>query len=145
MRSIEDLQSDLSFTTAATGEERSITFLPDPPRAGRRYTVISADDHIVEAEAPFFARRFPNMRWSILGPRRSAHWDGRALLLGPGMSREAAPAGDALEQLWRTYYASIFNPARTRPRAMRAEMPKKYWHLLPEAAIVRSGIFTTWY
>lgn len=86
--------------------------------------------------APFFARRFPNMRWSILGPRRSAHWHGRALLLGPGMSREAAPAGDALEQLWRTYYASIFNPARTRPRAMRAEMPKKYWHLLPEAAIV---------
>lgn len=86
--------------------------------------------------APFFARRFPNMRWSILGPRRSAHWDGRTLLLGPGMPREAAPAGDALEQLWRTYYASIFNPARTRPRAMRAEMPKKYWHLLPEASIV---------
>ena len=86
--------------------------------------------------APFFARRFPNMRWSILGPRRSAHWDGATLLLGPGMPREAAPAGDALEQLWRTYYASIFNPARTRPRAMRAEMPKKYWHMLPEASIV---------
>ena len=86
--------------------------------------------------APFFARRFPNMRWSILGPRRSAHWDGRTLLLGDGMPRDAAPAGDALEQLWRTYYASIFNPARTRPRAMRAEMPKKYWHMLPEASIV---------
>jgi uracil-DNA glycosylase len=86
--------------------------------------------------APFFARRFPNMRWSILGPRRSAHWDGETLLIGAGMPRDAAPAGDALEQLWRTYYASIFNPARARPRAMRAEMPKKYWHLLPEASIV---------
>jgi DNA polymerase len=86
--------------------------------------------------APFFARRFPNMRWSILGPRRSAHWDGSTLLVGAGMPREAAPAGDALEQLWRTYYASIFNPARARPRAMRAEMPKKYWHQLPEASIV---------
>jgi uracil-DNA glycosylase len=86
--------------------------------------------------APFFARRFPNMRWSILGPRRSAHWDGSTLLIGAGMPREAAPAGDALEQLWRTYYASIFNPARARPRAMRAEMPKKYWHQLPEASIV---------
>ena len=86
--------------------------------------------------APFFARRFPNMRWSILGPRRSAHWDTESLRLGPGVPREAAPSGDALEVLWHTYYASIFNPARARPRAMRAEMPKKYWHLLPEAAIV---------
>jgi probable DNA metabolism protein len=86
--------------------------------------------------APFFARRFPNMRWSILGPRRSAHWDTRSLVLGPGVPRDAAPSGDALEALWRTYYASIFNPARTRTRAMLGEMPKKYWHLLPEAAIV---------
>ena len=86
--------------------------------------------------APFFARRFPNMRWSILGPRRSAYWDGEALLIGPGMPRAAAPEGDALEHLWRAYYASIFNPARARPRAMRAEMPKKYWQHLPEASIV---------
>lgn len=86
--------------------------------------------------APFFARRFPNMRWSILGPRRSAHWDTATLHLGAGVPREQAPSGDALESLWRTYYASIFNPARARPRAMRAEMPKKYWNALPEAAIV---------
>jgi len=56
MRSIEDLQSDLSFTTAATGEERQITFLPDPPRAERRYTVVSADDHIVEPPDTFEGR-----------------------------------------------------------------------------------------
>lgn len=86
--------------------------------------------------APFFARRFPNMRWSILGPRRSAHWDGTSLRLDAGLARDAAPAGDELEVLWRTYYANIFNPARVRPGAMLAEMPRKYWHALPEASLV---------
>ena len=90
----------------------------------------------LELSAPFFARRFPNMRWSILGPRRCAHWDGERLVYGAGVPRETAPAGDALETLWRTYYASIFNPARPKPGAMRAEMPRRVWHLLPEAALV---------
>ncbi len=86
--------------------------------------------------APFFARRFPNMPWSILGPRECAHWDGERLSFSTGVPREAAPAGDALEALWRTYYASIFNPARPKPAAMRAEMPRRVWHLLPEAALL---------
>ncbi|MGO7668145.1 DUF4130 domain-containing protein, partial [Rhizobium ruizarguesonis] len=30
------------------------------------------------------------------------------------------------DDLWRTYYASIFNPARLKLKAMQAEMPKKY-------------------
>src|SRR5689334_121116 len=56
MRSIDDLASDLSFTKAATGDERQVTFLPDPPRAERRYTVISVDDHIVEPPHTFEGR-----------------------------------------------------------------------------------------
>jgi uracil-DNA glycosylase len=53
----------------------------------------------------------------------------------PGtLPRSAAPDGDALEALWRTYYASTFNPARVRTNAMRAEMPVRYWRNLPEAA-----------
>lgn len=95
------------------------------------------DHHIVEETAPFFARRFASMRWSILTPRRSAHWDGRTLVFGEGASREDAPDGDRLEDLWRTYYASIFNPARLKLSAMRAEMPKKYWRNLPEARLIR--------
>ncbi|HEY0420668.1 MAG TPA: TIGR03915 family putative DNA repair protein, partial [Acetobacteraceae bacterium] len=31
---------------------------------------------IVEANAPFFLRRFASMTWSILSPYRSAHWNG---------------------------------------------------------------------
>lgn len=91
---------------------------------------------VVERGAPFFARRFPSMRWSILTPHRCAHWDGEALRFTAGVPRSAAPTGDALEALWRTYYASIFNPARLRPGAMRAEMPKRYWRNLPEAALI---------
>ena len=56
MRSIDDLASDLSFTKAAVGDERTVTLLPDPPRAARRYTVISVDDHIVEPPHTFEGR-----------------------------------------------------------------------------------------
>ncbi len=94
------------------------------------------EHHILEAEAGFFVRRFASMRWSILTPSASAHWDGEALRMGPGARRSDAPAEDAREELWRAYYASIFNPARLKPDAMRAEMPVKYWRNLPEARLI---------
>ena len=56
MRSLDDLAGDLAFTQAPTGADRSVTFLPDPPRAERRYTVISVDDHIVEPPHTFEGR-----------------------------------------------------------------------------------------
>ncbi len=92
--------------------------------------------YIVERVAPFFARRFAGMRWAILTPYRSAHWDGQALAFGPGGTRADAPGDDAQEEMWRTYYANIFNPARLNPRMMRQEMPQKYWKLLPEAQLL---------
>jgi uracil-DNA glycosylase len=91
---------------------------------------------VVERTAPFFARRFSNMIWSILTPDACAHWDGEALSFTPGADRSMAPDGDAQEALWRTYYASIFNPARLKVKAMQAEMPKRYWRNLPEAALI---------
>ncbi|MGE6332045.1 UdgX family uracil-DNA binding protein [Stenotrophomonas sp. NPDC077659] len=94
------------------------------------------DHHIVERVAPFFARRFAGMRWAILTPGRSVHWDGQALAFGPGGRREEAPAEDARESLWQTYYASIFNPARLNTRMMLQEMPARYWRHLPEAQLL---------
>ena len=94
------------------------------------------DHHIVDRVAPFFARRFAGMRWAILTPERSATWDGVTLQTGPGGSRSDAPADDAQETLWRTYYANIFNPARLNPTMMRQEMPQKYWKHLPEAELL---------
>lgn len=92
--------------------------------------------HSLRAAAPFFMKRFAGMRWSILTPRGAAYWDGKTLRFGPPVSRDAAPKEDHLEEFWRTYYASIFNPARLKPKAMQAEMPKKYWKNLPEASLI---------
>ena len=94
------------------------------------------DHFIVRRESGFFTRRFANMIWSILTPYECMHWDGKALEFTPGVDKSAAPTGDSLEEYWRTYYASIFNPARLKIAAMRSEMPKKYWHNLPEAEVI---------
>ncbi|MBC7939742.1 MAG: UdgX family uracil-DNA binding protein [Chitinophagaceae bacterium] len=92
--------------------------------------------HVVEAVAPFFMRRFAGMRFAILTPERCVHWDGRALTLAAGADRNQAPPADAGEALWLTYYASIFNPARLKLRAMEKEMPRRYWTNLPEARLI---------
>ena len=94
------------------------------------------DNHIVRATAGFFVRRFSGMRWSILTPELSIHWDGEQLTESPGATRADAPDGDPTEEIWKTYYASIFNPARLKVGAMLKEMPKKYWKNMPETALV---------
>lgn len=94
------------------------------------------DHHIVRTNASFFVRRFAGMRWSILTPQLSIHWDKDKLLEGPAAQKEDAPTEDAIEEQWKTYYGSIFNPARLKVKAMLKEMPKKYWHNMPETALV---------
>ena len=76
------------------------------------------------------------MNWAILTPERSVYWNCFELRFGPGATRRDAPADDASEDLWRTYYASIFNPARLKVQSMRSQMPKKYWRNLPESGLI---------
>lgn len=92
--------------------------------------------YIVEANAPWFQRRFTNMRWALMTPDLCADWDGEALRFGPGADKSAAPAADDGEALWLTYYRSIFNPARLKLAMMRKEMPRRYWANLPEAVLI---------
>lgn len=102
---------------------------------GEHYIAWHEPDHLIlHLAAPFFAERFAVMRWSILTPDGSVHWDPttKQLTFGPGVSRHQAPQDDDYEALWRTYYGSIFNPARTNLNAMRNEMPVRYWKNLPE-------------
>ena len=107
-------------------------------QGGSRFVAFfEPDHHIVRNEAGFFVRRFANMRWSILTPELSIHWDGKTLSEGPGATRADAPAGDPLEAVWKTYYANIFNPARLKVGAMLKEMPKKYWRNMPETSLVQ--------
>src|SRR4029079_9599143 len=104
-----------------------------------RYIAWHRPDHlIVRLAAPFFVDLFKAMRWSILTPDESAHWDGRALTFGPGMPVTEAPSEDRLEDLWRTYYGAMFNPARVNPRAMKRELPVRHWATLPEATVIPS-------
>ncbi|MES2641400.1 MAG: UdgX family uracil-DNA binding protein [Myxococcota bacterium] len=109
--------------------------------AGEAFVAWHRPDHwIVEEAAPFFARRFGAMRWSILGPRGCAWYDGQSLLgkvrYGPPVPREEAPPADAMQDLWCTYYAATFNPARVKERRMKAELPSRHWPTLPETRLI---------
>jgi probable DNA metabolism protein len=104
--------------------------------ASRYVAWFEPDHHIVRANAAFFVNRFASMRWSILTPEVSLYWDGAALSEGPGATKADAPEGDPTEEVWKTYYASIFNPARVKVGAMLKEMPRKYWKNMPETALV---------
>ena len=91
------------------------------------------DHRILRLTAPFFQRRFYGMDWAIVTPDARAIWHNGTLTYGSGGSRDEVPESDVVEDQWLTYYGAIFNPARVKIAAMRAEMPKKYWHNLPEA------------
>jgi predicted TIM-barrel fold metal-dependent hydrolase len=54
MAKLDDLLADTSFTTAR--RDGTVTFLPEPERRARKYTVISVDDHIVEPPHTFEGR-----------------------------------------------------------------------------------------
>ncbi len=104
---------------------------------GERFVAWFEPQHrIVQATAPFFARRFTAMRWAILTPQASVQWNGHHLQFGPAASKADAPPPDAGEALWLTYYQSIFNPARVKVAMMKQEMPVRYWRNLPEAQLI---------
>ncbi|QDX25394.1 UdgX family uracil-DNA binding protein [Sphingomonas suaedae] len=95
------------------------------------------DHHITRAVAGFFRDRFTGMDWIIVTPEATIGWDGTILTTGPGGRRGDVPDADAVEDEWRAYYSSIFNPARVKVAAMKKEMPVKYWRNLPEAMLVQ--------
>jgi DNA polymerase len=104
---------------------------------GERFVAwFEPDHHILEASAAFFVGRFRSLVWSILTPLGSLHWNREQLVIGPPGRRGDAPAGDVVESDWRSYYESTFNPARTNPKAMRTQMPKKYWRNMPETMAI---------
>ena len=112
---------------------------PSQPDTCEHFIAWYQPDHrILPLAAPFFVERFGIMRWTILTPDASVSWDptGKQLTFSPGLPRESAPAEDELEDLWRSYYASIYNPARLNPEMMRSEMPVRYWKNLPEISLL---------
>lgn len=94
--------------------------------------------YVVRLVAPFFARRFTAMRWAILTHYESVSWDGEGLHFSDGVPRHLAPKKDDMEELWKTFYRNIFNPARIKIKMMKSEMPVKYWHTMPETQLIPS-------
>ena len=105
----------------------------DPAQRESYVAWFEPEHRILRLTAPFFQRRFFGMDWAIITPDARAIWQEEQLSFGPGGLRTEVPDSDVVEDQWRTYYGAIFNPARVKIAAMRAEMPKKYWHNLPEA------------
>lgn len=94
------------------------------------------DHKILKLVAPFFQRRFSVMRWVIVTPDGAIGWDGQHLYFDESIKALTEPITDAMEDLWRTYYRAIFNPARIKLKAMRREMPVRHWPTLPETQII---------
>jgi uracil-DNA glycosylase len=109
----------------------------EPVAGGRRCfgTWFEPRHHIVEHAVPFFTRRFADMDWTIATPDLVARFvDGR-LSIDICDERPDLPEDNA-DDLWRTYFAHIFNPARLKVKAMKSEMPVRYWKNMPEARLI---------
>ena len=102
---------------------------------GEVYVAWFEPDHFILRRAtPFFADRFAAMRWIIATPIGTAVWDTPALIFGPARPKPEGLEDGVLDGLWRTYYRTIFNPARLNRDAMTKEMPRRYWKNMPETA-----------
>ena len=98
------------------------------------------DHHVLRLAAPFFEARFAAMRWAILSPDESVHWDGTHLRYSAGVTAPETADNDTLESLWSTYYGTTFNPARMNLDLMRQEMPSRFWSQMPELRALRSVV-----
>lgn len=106
-----------------------------PPGAERFIAWHIPDHDVAELVAPHFAKRYPNMLWSIFTPAASVHWDGEGIRRDRGVDATALPAEDsdrAAVALWRTYYAAAFNPARVNETKLGRDLPKRFRATLPE-------------
>jgi predicted TIM-barrel fold metal-dependent hydrolase len=56
MADLDDLLANTDFTVGGKSRTGAVTFLPEPERRPRTYTVISVDDHIVEPPHTFEGR-----------------------------------------------------------------------------------------
>src|ERR1700749_862163 len=102
---------------------------------GELYLAWFEPEHfILKRATPFFADRFAGMRWSIATPIGTAVWDTQTLSFEPARPKPEKLEDGVLDGLWRTYYPTIFNPARLNKDAKTKEMPRRYWKNMPETA-----------
>lgn len=93
------------------------------------------DHRIARLAAPFFKDRFNGMKWVIMTEDETIAWDQKELSFLAGVPECELPP-DHKEDLWKTYYSSIFNPARVKVAMMKKEMAVRYWNRLPESQLI---------
>lgn len=95
---------------------------------------------ILATASEHFAHRLGRQRWLIATPEDGVWFDGQTL----DYRKPCPPAWRALaeavrgqdDQLWQSYYSSIFNPARLNPTVMQGHMPLRFWKGLPEGKLI---------
>lgn len=95
------------------------------------------DHRILRLAAPFFKDRFNGMNWIIMTEDETAQWNKKELTFSHGVGQHELPP-DEKEELWKTYYSSIFNPARVKEKMMKKEMAVRYWNTMPETQLITS-------
>jgi DNA polymerase len=93
----------------------------DPARPGDPLLVAWCEPahHVVDAVAPWFARRFPQARWVLLTPDRSAYWD-RKLLRYAADGGGDALVSTATDREWLARRESLFQDGDQAPSAGHA-------------------------
>jgi DNA polymerase len=64
--------------------------------------------HVLEAVAPWFAKRIPHTRWAIFTPERSVRFDAGQLRYGVGVPTAQLPAWDGDDAAWLAVYDRVF-------------------------------------
>ena len=64
--------------------------------------------HVIEAVAPWFAKRMTVPRWAIFTPERSVRGEDGRLLFGPGVPAAELPGNDGTEAQWLACYERVF-------------------------------------
>jgi probable DNA metabolism protein len=106
---------------------------------GKVYMAWHRPDHrITKLAANFFKDRFNGMKWIIMTEDETINWDGEDLSFSDGVPEHEAKILDEKEDLWKTYYRAIFNPARIKVSAMKKELPVRHWKTLPETELITS-------
>lgn len=94
------------------------------------------DHHILKANAPFFIDRFSVMNWAIFTPYAVMAWNQEKLFYNEQKFEKPKTPTDPFVDLWKTYFSNIFNPSRLKVKAMKNEMPVRFWKNLPEADLI---------
>lgn len=64
--------------------------------------------HVLEAVAPWFAKRIPHTRWAIFTPERSVRFDAGQLRYGAGVATARLPGIDGDDAAWLAVYDRVF-------------------------------------